>query len=301
MSDYTNDARFQEIQFLSHFERNRWKAVCFDRDGSTFEQAKEYDMILSLLDGDMLNGPDIRARSFPDMYEHRHETSFAAMWEHRDRHAKAELIARLLHGDEIHLELGHEGRKRLARLRDELKATRLREMFGILFDGRHVERDLAIAIFNSRPEAPVSLAYLDMNGLKAFNEDGDHTTGDIAIKTFFHAVEKAVAGAGDAYRKGGDEVVVIMPGTPLKEARQRMRALLESLTGETVDVKGEPRALSSACGLLEVSSPQVSPHDELNRVDHLQKEAKAASKLDGERRCSALRVDGDMKMALIGD
>lgn len=292
MATYKSDARFRELQFLARFEKDRWVKVSYPGSGS-FERDKERQMIISLILRGMLNGPDVRLSSHSGSASHYPFDDLAESIERQNRIERAQLIESLLKGQEVSLEMGHLGRLRFFELQDELRATRLREAFGILFDGRYVERDLSVAIMNSQKEAPVSLAYLDMNGLKAFNEDGDHATGDEAIKAFFHTVEKAVSGAGDAYRKGGDEVVVIMPGTPLEEARQRMRGALTALGREEVSVKGEPRKLSSACGLLAVSTPQAQAEAEIQRADHLQKKAKAASKsLAGNRR-SALAVHGD--------
>ena len=292
MPDYKNDARFRELQFLAHFEQKRWVEVHYEKGGETFERSKEQQMVLSLILREMLNGPDIRATSYSTAYTKNVHDLVDSM-ERQVRIERARIIESLLTGEKVSLEMGHLGRLRLYELQDQLRATRLRDMSGILFDGRYVERDLAVAIMNIRPEEPVSLAYLDMNGLKAFNEDGDHATGDAAIKTFFHAVEKAVAEAGDAYRKGGDEVVVIMPGTPLKEARQRMRGALMSLAGEKVGVKGELRRLSSACGLLSINAPQAQAEAQIQRADHLQKKAKTASKLTDGSRCSALVVEDE--------
>ncbi len=292
MSTYKHDARFRELQFLAQFEQKRWVRVRYPNSGGTFENDKERQMVLWLIRHGMLNGPDVRSHGYSNAYT-PNVSELAESMEHQDRIDRVRLIEALLKGDEVSLEMGHPGRLRLAELQDQLKATRLREPFNILFDGRHVERDLSVAILNSQPEAPVSLAYLDMNGLKAFNEDGDHATGDTAIKAFFTVVDKAVTGVGDAYRKGGDEVVVIMPETPLATARQRLRGALSALAMEEVSVKGEPRKLSSACGLLSVSSPQAQAEAELQRADHLQKKAKAASKIaDGSRR-SALSVQDE--------
>lgn len=295
MSNYTNDARFRELQFLAQFEQTRWVRKQYVKGADSFERSKERQMILSLILRGMLNGPDVRATSY-NAFAHK-PNDLAAIIEQQNRVETAQLIHSLLNGQEVTLEMGHLGRLRLFELQDQLRATRLREAFGILFDGRHVERDLAVAILNSQPDEPVSLAYLDMNGLKSFNEDGDHATGDAAIKAFFHVVDKAVSGAGDAYRKGGDEVVVIMPGTPLKEAQRRMHGALASLANEAVEVKGVPRKLSSACGLLSVNNPQAKVEESIQRADHLQKEAKEASKRpDGSRR-SALKVqDADMEL-----
>jgi diguanylate cyclase (GGDEF)-like protein len=292
LSDYKNDARFQELEFLAQFERDRWVDVSFPGSGS-FERDKKRQMIVSLILRGMLNGPDVEAKHYtPGKHSHPHADPGESMEQHF-RTERAQLIHALMKGERGNLEMGHLGRLRFYELQDQLRATRLREAFGILFDGRHVERDVAVAILNSKPDSPVALAYLDMNGLKAFNEDGDHATGDAAIKAFFHVVEKAVSGVGDAYRKGGDEVVVIMPGTPLADARRCMKGTLMSLSKEVISVKGVRRQLSSACGLVAVSSPQAEAEAEIHRADLVQKEAKAASKRPDGSRSSALAVQGE--------
>lgn len=297
MSNYKGDARFQELKFLAKFEKERWVKVRYPQSGASFESDKERQMVLSLVLRGMLNGPDVRGSPYSDTYPEYVGDDFARSIERQDRIVRAKLVESLLSGEKVELEMGHLGRLRFFELQDELSATRLREAFGILFDGRYVERDLSVAIMNCQKDAPVSLAYLDMNGLKAFNEEGDHATGDIAIKAFFHAVEKAVSGAGDAYRKGGDEVVVIMPGTPLDEAQKRMRGALLALAREEVSVKGAPRKLSSACGLLSVSTPQAQAEEELQRADHLQKKAKVASKIsDGSRRSALFVQDKEVEL-----
>nr|WP_276519329.1 diguanylate cyclase [Corallococcus exiguus] len=218
----------------------------------------------------------------------------AARFDQESRHQKARLVHDILNGQNVELERGHLGRLRLAELQDELRSSRLREPFGILYDGRDAERDLAVAIMNGRPEAPVSVAYLDMNGLKAFNEDGDHATGDAAIKAFFHVLSKAISDAGDVYRKGGDEVVVVMPATSLDVAKKRMLGALASLGNETIQVAGKARSLSSSCGLLTISSSKEKPEDVIHRADLAQKKAKTASKLEhGVRRSTLAVVEGD--------
>ncbi|WP_158627675.1 MULTISPECIES: diguanylate cyclase [unclassified Corallococcus] len=243
-------------------------------------------MVLSLFFRGMINGPDIRKSLY--VPGSGGLDAVAEELERRERLGRAEFVSRLLDGQSVELELGHLGRLRLAELQDQLRSTRLHEPFGILYDGRHAERDLAIAIMNIQEESPVSVAYLDMNGLKAFNEDGDHATGDEAIKAFFHAIEKAVSDVGDAYRKGGDEVVVVMPATPLEQAQRRMGAALASLSGETVKVKGEPRHLSSSCGLVAVKDVKAQASEVIHRADLVQKSAKDRSKADPLRRKSVL-------------
>ncbi|MCY1042701.1 diguanylate cyclase [Corallococcus sp. bb12-1] len=283
MADYKHDARFRELQFIAQFEQQRSIDVSFPQNGSTFESAKERQMVLSLVLRGMFGGPDIRTRPYTNYYN-RNPNDLPSSIERQDQMERAQIIEALVSGQTVRLEMGHLGRLRLAELQDQLRASRLHEPFGILYDGRHAERDLAIAIMNVQSESPVSVAYLDMNGLKAFNEDGDHATGDEAIKAFFHAIEKAVSDVGDAYRKGGDEVVVVMPATPLEQARIRMRAALASLAGEAVKVNGTPRPLSSSCGVVVVNDVKAEAAATIHQADLVQKVAKERSKTGPGRR-----------------
>jgi hypothetical protein len=68
------------------------------------------------------------------------------------------------------LRLTHPGRVRLSELKQALRAGREREPFGILWDVRHWEQDLQVAILDARGGSPLALAYLDMNGLKLVND-----------------------------------------------------------------------------------------------------------------------------------
>lgn len=288
MTEFRNDIRLQELKLLTQLERERWVKRSYKISGGGHEMAKERQMVLSLIMRDMLNGPDTRSSSYSNHYTGENIHNIVESMKSQDSAKKGRLIEEILTGVEVELEMGHLGRLRLFELQDQLKATRIREAFGILFDGRHVERDLAVAIMNSGPTEPVSIAYLDMNGLKAINEDGDHATGDTAIKTFFQTIEKAVSGIGDAYRKGGDEVIVVMPSTPIELATKCMRATLASLAKEEMAVKGSLRRLSSACGLVSTNSPGAQAAAEIHRADLVQKKAKAASKQADGTRMNAL-------------
>lgn len=111
------------------------------------------------------------------------------------------------------LRISHKGRIRLAELEQAIKTGREREPFGILLSARYWERDLRIALLSASKSTPVALCFLDMNGLKAINDSSGHEAGNEAIRTFLRVIAANVEGAGDAYRYGGDEAVVILPDT----------------------------------------------------------------------------------------
>lgn len=123
------------------------------------------------------------------------------------------LLGQLLVGDNVTLSISHKGRVRLSELEQQLRTGRDRDESGLLWAKRHLQTDLAIELLSASNEAPMSVAFLDMNGLKAINDNHGHAAGDEAIRAFFQAVTSTLGQHGEVYRNGGDEVVVTLPRT----------------------------------------------------------------------------------------
>ena len=152
----------------------------------------------------------------------------------------------LLSGQPITFRINHKGLVRLSELQQAIQTGRDREPFGILLGQRHVLPDLAFALAQTSPTEPLSLAYLDANGFKVINDSINHAAGDEALKGYMSVVLMLTQGRGEAYRAGGDEVVVIMPNTTAELARQTIRAVAVQLHKE--EMPGDLK-LSLSCGI----------------------------------------------------
>ncbi|MEZ2740225.1 sensor domain-containing diguanylate cyclase [Comamonas jiangduensis] len=77
---------------------------------------------------------------------------------------------------------------------------------------------------------PVSVIALDMNGLKAINDEHGHAAGDAMLRRIGEVLSKAVDAPDCAARIGGDEFMVLMPGTDergVQAMQERIASLLE--------------------------------------------------------------------------
>src|SRR5262249_43956763 len=135
-------------------------------------------------------------------------------------------------------------------------------------------------------DSPVSVAYLDMNGLKPINDKHGHAAADEVIRTYLGAISSVVGGAGEAYRlyDGGDEGVVIMRGTGAKTASKLMRGLLQQLSKERVTLPdGFTPTLTASCGIVTTRAPNESTTDFLNLADQTMQRAKETWKSHNPR------------------
>jgi diguanylate cyclase (GGDEF)-like protein len=70
-----------------------------------------------------------------------------------------------------------------------------------------------------RERAPLTAVMLDLDGLKKINDERGHAAGDEAIAEAGRAIRSHLRRADRAFRFGGDEFALFLPGTSLEGAR----------------------------------------------------------------------------------
>jgi diguanylate cyclase (GGDEF)-like protein len=106
--------------------------------------------------------------------------------------------------------LDGRGQAELHRLRD---AALVDGLTG-LRNHRAFQEDLLKEVERAgRSGLPLSLALLDLAGLKAVNDELGHQAGDDRLRAMARALSGAVRAADAAYRLGGDEFALILPGS----------------------------------------------------------------------------------------
>lgn len=156
------------------------------------------------------------------------------------------------------------------RLFDEVRQASERDGLTGLLNRRSLESDLAglVAQALSAGET-VTVAYVDIDGLKAINDANGHEVGDQVIRRTGRALAAVVRYEDRVYRAGGDEFVVLAVGlSPVESARlgERLRTVASKPSRRSGDPYEVPIALS--VGIAIGSRPDVSPEQLLADADH---------------------------------
>jgi len=189
---------------------------------------------------------------------------------------------------------------RLSELKQALRSGREREPFGILWDVRHWEQDLQVAIVDAQEEYPLAVAYLDMNGLKEVNNTRSHDDGDLALKAYFNSVASAIGGRGEAYRLGGgaDEVLAVLPGHDMRTAVSFIRLACTKLMAEVLWPQDPHPRLSVAAGIVVCTEETALPARLRSAAEQAQKRAKEKSR-QGAPRPSVISIQGQESLIII--
>jgi diguanylate cyclase (GGDEF)-like protein len=154
-----------------------------------------------------------------------------------------------------------------------------------LFNRRFFDRALHQEFHRAKRERqPLGLIVLDIDFFKDYNDAYGHVQGDGCLGDVAEAIHSSITRATDtATRYGGDEFVVLLPGTNLSGAETVARRIEEKMKRKAI-----PHSLSSVSGTVTLSigvamlsqEEDCEPNDLVRRADR----AMYASKLSGRNR-----------------
>jgi diguanylate cyclase (GGDEF)-like protein len=160
-----------------------------------------------------------------------------------------------------------------------LQAWRERDPLGVILDQRYWLSDLQ-KLLNCAEIESLSVLKMDLDNFKSINDQLGHAQGDEAIRIYCRIVEDESRGIGFAYRRGGDEVVVIALETGEVAAIdlcERIRVRIEKDFKIWCEQRNLQSAVTASIGALSVICPSSS-EDVIERCDALQKRAKEEGK-----------------------
>ncbi|SFC13778.1 diguanylate cyclase domain-containing protein [Pseudoalteromonas denitrificans] len=192
-----------------------------------------------------------------------------------------EKILQLANGDvdievEIHKndELGdmEEALTKLKHYVQKSKDLSIRDSLTGLLNHAQFKENLKLEIKrNSRQNLPLSLAIIDIDFFKRYNDTYGHPKGDECLKIVSKLIYNVCERAGDsAYRIGGEEFAVLMPNTHAIEQEAKLSQLQSQLALKKV-VHGQSQVSNFVTISIGIYSCQPTPNtsidDFYNRAD----------------------------------
>ncbi|HEU5357875.1 MAG TPA: diguanylate cyclase [Gemmatimonadales bacterium] len=111
----------------------------------------------------------------------------------------------------------------------------------------------------------LSVAMLDVDRFKGFNDTWGHSAGDIALKEVARAIRKALRQTDVVARYGGEEIVIILPETPPESAVRK----LEHIRRLVADMPVPLARRTLPAGTVTISAGIASAPEDGDNVDQL--------------------------------
>jgi diguanylate cyclase (GGDEF)-like protein len=136
-----------------------------------------------------------------------------------------------------------------------------------------ITRDLARA---DRDKTWLSLVVVDVDHFKKLNDTYGHTTGDLVLQAVAKALSRHLRAGDLAGRCGGEEFLLVLPGSNMIGARIAAERIRKALESTTVDTEHGPLRVTASFGGASVCGPGCAGRREalFARADAAMYEAK---------------------------
>lgn len=107
-----------------------------------------------------------------------------------------------------------------------------------------------------RRGTPVSLALVDIDHFKSFNDTHGHQVGDGVLRGVARVLKKTVRAMDVVARYGGEEFGIILPATTINQAMPAVTALCQAVSSSTFRVEDESLRITVSIGLAQAVSEE---------------------------------------------
>ena len=124
-----------------------------------------------------------------------------------------------------------------------------------------------------------SLLFFDIDDFKKYNDTYSHLDGNLALQSIADILRHSVRSVDSAYRYGGEEFVILMPGASSTDARKAAERIRASVEGNSARYHPHFRAVVTLSGgVASFEDPVSDPENLLLLADLAMYQAKKSGK-----------------------
>jgi two-component system, cell cycle response regulator len=125
---------------------------------------------------------------------------------------------------------------------------------------------------------PLTVALLDIDHFKQFNDTFGHSAGDEILKTVAGTLKDSTRASDSVSRIAGDEFLILLPHQRLSAAQEWSQRFREALAGRKHSLRGAEISLTVSIGLAERTATLSTPEELLEAADRALYGAKHAGR-----------------------
>jgi diguanylate cyclase (GGDEF)-like protein len=163
---------------------------------------------------------------------------------------------------------------------------------GLMSRSAFIDRGRHDIARRDRYGAPLSCMILDIDYLRAFNDNHGLAAGDLVLQQVAAICTRFLRGGDYVGRIGDDEFAVMMPGRPLLHAVNAAERLQTNIAAEAVTVRGSTLGFTVSVGVAESPRWAASIEDLLEAAGCAVRDAKA----DGRNRVGCF-FESDLRVS----
>ncbi|MEB3209949.1 MAG: diguanylate cyclase, partial [Leptolyngbyaceae bacterium] len=162
------------------------------------------------------------------------------------------------------------------KMRDQLEERSIRDQLTGVFNRRYLEEALEQLVHRAnRQETSISIALLDIDHFKQFNDTYGHAAGDKVLREFSQLMSNQVRVCDLVCRYGGEEFVIVLPETSADIAQRRLSDLCSVIRQLRLQHAGKILpSITASVGLVSLVPKEHTALELLNIADQALYKAK---------------------------
>jgi diguanylate cyclase (GGDEF)-like protein/PAS domain S-box-containing protein len=169
----------------------------------------------------------------------------------------------------------------IEQLQTELKEQALRDPLTGLYNRRYLKETMTHELARcEREQTSLSVVIMDVDHFKKINDTYGHQAGDHFLEVIAALLNRHTRGSDFACRYGGEEFLLLLPGTTLQSAAKRAEELRLMCAETSIHLENKKLAITLSLGVASFPLHGSTPDEILIKADR----ALYGSKRDGRNR-----------------